>query len=236
MEMNLKYPLKNYEAIEMVLQSYLEYPTDEVGREQYFSNRMLNFIYERNSNDLSRIFAEHSNSMAKLSLSDRAYKPPRNGYKFHHAYIAAQCLLAMIRMKVSGIEPSLLKAQFFYEQYIQQGMSKKVEDRTVKTAWTEYRSVAHLALVGGVFGECTPQKYPHFLATLYVVQKKYLEIIKDNKYQDFDIWEIPPLNKLYWNREQITPPKEFLEKYNSFITFEPFNEKELEIFKIYSKG
>lgn len=235
MEMNLKYPLKKYEVIEVALQSYLEYPNNEDLREQYFSNWMHSSILERNSNELGRIFEEHSSSMAKLSLSGRAYKSPRNGYKFHHAYIAANCLLTMIRMKVSGIEPSLLKAQFFYKEYIQQDMTKKINERTIKTAWAKYRSVAHLALVGGVFfEECSPQEYPHYLATLYTVQKKYLEILKDNQYQDFDIWEIPPLSDLYWDHDQITPPKEFLEKYNSLVTFEHFNEEELKIFRMYS--
>ena len=234
MQINLRFPLKNYEVIFMALESYLKYPTNEDIREQFFSKSMFSFIHEHNSNDLGRIFTDQGAIMAKLSISDRAYKPPRNGYKFHHAYIAAQCLLTMIRMKVSGIEPTVLKAQFFYEQYIQQTMQKKVEERTIKTAWTDYKRVAHIALVGGLLEECTLQKYPHFLATLYVVQKKYLEIIKDNQYQDFDIWEIPPLSDLYWDRDQITPPKEFLERYNSLVIFEPFNEEELKIFRMYS--
>lgn len=239
MEIELKYPLKNYEVISYALDAYLKYPNKEDERDKYFAHLMADFIFK--SQNLSNILHEHSQAASVLLPLSHDYKSPPKGYRFLHASIAGHVLLAMIRMKISNIEPTVLKASYLYIESVQNDPNnidkKKKNKRQIKEAWSNFKSVAHITLVAGAFGDNIPmQQYPSFLASLYCVQKIYLDILEKNKSLDVDIWKLPNLDKLYWDSNEITPPKEFMQRFNNVLTFDALSKEEETLLSKYSNS
>lgn len=230
-----------YDAISGRLGSYLLYPNDKGKRAGYYSKLLLDNIYENKMLDLPKIFVEHSQVMAEISPLANQYRSPNKGYSLRPCYIAGHLLLAMIRMKISGIDPSLQKAYYFYMEITQKDpMNWGIEKsgiRQIEQVWSEFKSIAHLGLVIGKLGNTQNVKdYPVFLSSIYRVQKLYLDIIKESEYLNFEIWEFPFLDQLTWKKNNKVYPPSFIMSFYKTLVFDKLNSDELNIMHEYSKA
>lgn len=241
MKMQITNSLTYYEAIIGRLASYLLYPNDKSKRGGYYSKLFLDHMHEKKESNLHEVYEKFPKVMAELVQFSHNYHSPKKGYSLNHHMIVGQILLAMIRMKVSGIEPSLHKAYYFFCEIVAQdpqnfGIPKKGL-RQLEQAWEKYKSVAHISLVIGMLGNTQDiAKYPLLLSSLYRTQKLYLDIIKNSPHLNFEIWEFPSLGELTWDKDNKNYPLSFIKGFNQSIVFEALNEHEKNIMLKYSKG
>lgn len=231
-----------YDAVINDIASYLIYPNNKIKRSQYTSKQLLNHIFSENSKvDLSHIFTNFTREMVQITPEANQYSPPHKGYSLSNQFIAGHLLLAMIRMSISGITPSLNKAYYFYLEITQKDHlnwgKKQKKIRQLEQVWSEYKSIAHLALVVGGLGNTQDiEHYPTFLSALYRTQKLYLDIIEQNQNFDFQIWQLPFLDQLKWNQYSKEYPSIFIRKFMRTAVFEKLNEQEQNIMYEYSRA
>ena len=96
--------------------------------------------------------------------------------------------------------------------------------------------MAHIGLVVGKLGVTQyVDQYPVFLSSIYRVQKLYLDIISSSDYLDFEIWEMPFLDQLTWQKNSTVYSPRFIENLKRTMVFDKLNEDELNIMLKYSK-
>ncbi|WP_312308315.1 hypothetical protein [Acinetobacter variabilis] len=230
-----------YNAVSSRIASYLIYPSDATKRNQYYSKQILEGVFDESKDiNLAKIFKDHAEVMALITPLAHQYRSPNKGYILKPAFVAGHLLLAMIRMKISGIEPSLQKAYYFYLEITQKDPEnwgvERVGIRQIEQAWSEFKSVAHIGLVVGKLGVTQyVDQYPVFLSSIYRVQKLYLDIISSSDYLDFEIWEMPFLDQLTWQKNSTVYSPRFIENLKRTMVFDKLNEDELNIMLKYSK-
>lgn len=241
MEMQMFSSVCFYNAVSSRIASYLIYPNDTAKRNQYYSKQILDGVFDESKNiNLAQIFKDHAEVMAKITSLAHQYRSPNNGYILKPAFVAGHLLLAMIRMKISGIEPSLQKAYYFYLETTQKDPAnwgiERIGIRQIEQAWSEYKNIAHIGLVAGKLGVTQHvDQYPIFLSSIYRVQKLYLDIINNSDHLNFEIWEMPFLDRLTWQRNNKIYPSGFITTFHKSLIFDKLNSDELNIMHEYSK-
>lgn len=232
MKIEFKCTLSNHEAIINRIEAYLKYPKDAQQREALDAKFVLDNLL-KNKSMLEKSASNNIRNFIELVDLAQKYVPPHKGkYVFRELALVGHFLSAMIRMEISGIEPSLKKAYKFYEEIDckhpdNMGLPK-AKRRQLEQAWEKYQSVAHIALVFGASRDIEIQ-YPALISSLYSVQHLYLKIINKSKFLDVTIWELPNLDNLVWSRNQVKPPLIFIRGFLNFLDFKKLNEDEIKI-------
>lgn len=114
----MEIPIKSlslYKTVINLITIYMLHPKDEIKRQEMFSYYTMTDITKNASSvELTYLYTIHPSNLALITPSSLAYKKPNKGYSFDKHSIAADLLILMLRMQISGITPSLRKAIYAY--------------------------------------------------------------------------------------------------------------------------